>query len=148
MNKLILIFGFLALTACADFGRSGVNGLPGANGANGVDGAQGSAGSTGATGPQGAQGIQGTPGIPGQNGADGAPGLNSVVEIVDPCGKQGPHDEIFFRLSDGLLYAVYADVSDNNVHLVQLTEGNWVTTDETHCYFHLNAASQISDEHN
>jgi hypothetical protein len=151
VKTLLFAIAFLALTAC------GSDGLNGKNGAEGPRGIQGPTGQRGPLGPQGipglpglngAAGIPGEDGEPGINGADGTNGQDSIIEVIDPCGKQSDTDEVFFRLSDGLVYAVYADVKGSKIHLVQLIPGNWVTTDQTGCYFTFNADQTLSNEHN
>lgn len=140
-----------ALLTCTD-GTSAVitNGLDGADGVVGEMGPMGPAGPMGAQGPQGVigpQGETGEQGIQGIQGLPGAPGANSIIEVINPCGQQSNYDEVFFRFSNNLVYAVYADILANSIHLVQMVAGNWVTTDGTGCYFTFTSDGQITNEH-
>ena len=84
----------------------------------------------GSIGPEGEPGEQGEE---GEQGARGEMGEPSIIEIIDPCGEESSYDEILFRLSDDLIYAVYSD--KKKVHLVELIPGHYVTTDGTDCAF-------------
>jgi len=87
-------------------------------------------GEAGAPGEEGAEGEQGPEG--GQ-GVRGEQGESPIIEIIDPCGKESSYDEVLFRLSDDLIYAVYSD--KEKVHLVELIPGTYTTTDSTNCKF-------------
>jgi hypothetical protein len=112
------------------------NGVNGQNGtscsiANASGGARITCGSTsqmiydgedGAVGPTGPQGPQGEP---GQNALANAIGIKGYIY---PCGQEFANDEIFLRLTDGKILALY----DGGPHLDRLTllaPGSYVTTD-------------------
>ena len=82
------------------------------------------------------------------DGENGLPGQDSIIAIIDPCGKQSNTDEIFMKLSTGQTLAVYADPSIGKIHLVELVQGSWVTTDLTRCAFSVDASGNIYNEYN
>lgn len=84
----------------------------------------------------------------GINGTNGTNGQDGIIAIIDPCGKQSNTDEIFLKLSTGQIIAVYADQGASKIHLVELVEGSWVTTDGTKCYFSVNSEGDIYNMHN
>jgi len=94
-------------------------------------------------------------GAPGAVGADGQPGAPapsnsfSVVEVIDPCGKQGSvsePDEVLLQLQNGTVLGAFQDSPGNsgnafNVRLSYLADGQgFRTTDETGCVFSLATA--------
>jgi hypothetical protein len=113
----------------------------GRNGTNGLDGA---VGATGAVGPQGPTGPQGQPGTNALANAIG------IASYIYPCGQEFNNDEIFLRLTDGKILALY-DGGANLDRLVLLAAGNYVTTDRTggrtcniHVDSNLNITSSLS----
>lgn len=107
-------------------------------------------------------GTPGNPGVdgqPGKNGIDGLPGKDSPVssptaipvsatytftETVDPCGAQGSFDEVLFKTEAGPFVAFY---SGSGGFLTVLHDGDYVTSDGTHCYFTI-LNNEITNEHN
>lgn len=77
-------------------------------------------------------------------------GYHNIVDFKDPCGSQGSYNEIFLHLSDGTYVASFSDnASGSNTRFAKLTDGNFVTTDGTHCYFTVSGnGTIISNEHN
>lgn len=77
-------------------------------------------------------------------------GYKNIVDFKDPCGPQGSYNEIFLQLSDGSYVASFSDnASGSNTRFAKLTDGNFVTTDGTHCYFTVSGnGTIISNEHN
>lgn len=77
-------------------------------------------------------------------------GYQNIVSIKDPCGPQGSYNEVFLLLSTGRYLASFSDnASGQNTRFAVLTDGNFVTTDGTHCYFTVsNSGTVISNEHN
>lgn len=77
-------------------------------------------------------------------------GYKNIVDFKDPCGAQGSYNEIFLHLSDGGYVASFSDnQSGTNTRFTRLTDGNFVTTDGTHCYFTVSHnGTVISNEHN
>lgn len=123
------------------------NGSDGLNGQNGQDGADGAQGPSGETGPQGDPGAQGDPGVGGLQGEPGvdAPASSyAIVGVVDPCGPQSFYDEVFMRLTNGKLIALFTDnVHGDNPRLSQIGDGSFMTTDGTNCYFTISTSSGI-----
>jgi hypothetical protein len=112
------------------------NGQNGQNGtscsiSNATGGAQITCGSTsqmiydgqnGAVGPVGPPGPQGQP---GQNALANAIGIKGYIY---PCGQEFANDEIFLRLTDGKILALY-DGGPHEDRLALLAPGNYITTD-------------------
>lgn len=97
-----------------------------ADGKDGKDGEQGPKGDTGEIGPQGPQG-------PAGNDGQDAPATDyTVVEILDPCGKESAFDEVLLRMADDSILAYFAG---SGGFLTLLDPGNYVTTDGTSCLF-------------
>lgn len=83
--------------------------------------------------------LNGTNGVNGVNGADGqaAPaGPYNIIELIDPCGKQGRFDELLLRLENKQLVAHYSH--GVNQFLTTIGPGSYKTTDGTECYFYIN----------
>ena len=148
-------------------GVPGPAGKNGTDGARGQDGATGPKGDTGATGPAGRDGTDGKDGtscseervsngavitcgddvvvlFDGTDGTDGVDGTDgqdtpqtpySVVNIIDPCGKQGVFDEVLLELANGEILAHYSH--GDKQFLTAISNGYYVTTDGTNCYFHV-----------
>lgn len=104
-------------------------------------------------------GSPGTNGTDGKNGIDGLPGKDSplptpaptslpssytFIDVVDPCGKQASFDEILFKTEAGPYVAYFAG---NGGFLTLLHDGNYITTDGTHCYFSI-VNNEVINEHN
>lgn len=68
-----------------------------------------------------------------RNGNDGNNGSDSIIETIDPCGKEADYDEVLLRFSSDKLYAVYA--SGQKIFLTEVTDGKYITTDGTKCTF-------------
>ena len=158
MKKLLFMGMLLSiLVACGDTGPMGPQGPQGIQGEQGEPGPVGSMGPVGAAGPQGAmgpegivgpQGLEGIAGLDGAPGKDGEDGKDSVIAVLNPCGQQSDYDEVFFQFSNGLVYAVYANVKADKIHLVQLVPGSWITTDGTRCAFDFTSDNTITNERN
>ena len=104
-------------------------------GERGPVGEVGPQGVSGGVGPTGERGPAGDVGPKGDSGAD------AVVEVIDPCGKQGAYDEILLRLNNGTLIAHYADGAKQFVTIV--TPGSYTTTDGTGCQFTVSASGEV-----
>ena len=72
--------------------------------------------------------------LDGEAGEDGEAGIDSIIEIIDPCGPSGGFDEILLRLSDNRLLAYFED-GEGNRHLVIIPPGTYRTTDAQRCLF-------------
>lgn len=79
-------------------------------------------GEDGAVGPVGPQGPQGEP---GQNALANAIGIRGYIY---PCGQEFANDEVFIRLTDGKILALY-DGGPHQDRLALLAPGSYVTTD-------------------
>lgn len=68
---------------------------------------------------------------------DGKDGVNgTVIETIDPCGKQTSHDEILLVMSSGQVLAFFTQGSVYGSRLTLLNEGvTYQTTDGTNCKF-------------
>lgn len=85
----------------------------------------------------------------GTNGADGQnapPTAYSVVEVIDPCGKQAAFDEVLLKLANGQIMAHFA--SGAQQFLALIGPGNYTTTDNTSCKFTITAEGTVTNEHN
>lgn len=94
-------------------------------------------------------GSDGTAGEDGEDGADAPPTAFTPVSIVDPCGDApGIYDEIFLRLQNGTLLWSLSDNSNGlNTRFSVAVQGSWVTTDGSGCYFSVDSAGAIYNEH-
>lgn len=115
-----------------------VQGRPGpvgATGEAGADGAPGADGATGATGPA------------GQDGTAGEAGASAVVEVIDPCGPEGAHDEVLLRFTDGgPLFAVYFSHQQKLAFMTELVPGtSYITTDGTGCAFSVDENNEVME---
>lgn len=87
----------------------------------------------------------GRDGINGTNGTNGVDGLDAVADIIDPCGKQGAHDEVILVLSDGQLLASFSDAASGlNTRFSLIGPGNYVTTDGTNCHFSVDSDLNVT----
>lgn len=77
-------------------------------------------------------------------------GYKNIVAIYDPCGPQGGYNEVFLQLSSGQFVASFSEnVAGKNTRFTVLTNGNFVTTDGSFCYFTVSGnGTIISNEHN
>lgn len=138
MKYLVLVIMGLMLSGCAAIFDDGKDGL------NGRDGADGSSCSVTQTLSGSIIDCEdGTSAVllNGQNGLDGA---HAVLEIIDPCNKQGAFDEVLLRLSNGALLAYFTQGSFNTSFLTLLTPGQYQTTDGTNCHFTVNSDLSVS----
>lgn len=126
-----------ALISCTD-GTSAIafNGVDGSNGSNGTNGTNGTNGSNGSSCSVSAVSngalVSCTNGssaviLNGTNGTN-APTAFGIKDFIFPCGDQRSNDEIFFRMTDGSIVALY-DGGPNLDRLTRLQPGNYVTTD-------------------
>lgn len=84
-------------------------------------------------------GPKGDRGLPGQ---DLQAGAYNVVATINPCGKQGTHDEVLFKLNNGQILAHYSDA--NKQFLTLLSPGNYRTTDGTNCNFSVDSDFNVT----
>lgn len=153
-----------------DTGTAGVNGIDGSDGETGSSGHQGSTGPQGETvqGPAGSDGtscsvspmiggalvtcsdgtqavvlngLDGANGTDGQDGIDTEPGVYDIIEIINPCGVNGPYDEVLLRLRNGQIIAYYSAV--NKQRLAVLVSGSYITTDGYSCAFAIDVDGNI-----
>lgn len=105
-----------ALIKCATSMAVVYNGIDGANGTDGVDGADG------------------TDGTNGTDGRDGAPApvTFGVRGYIYPCNNVNSNKEVFLRMTDGSILAVY-DGGNGLSRLAKLQPGNYITTDGATC---------------
>lgn len=154
-----------ALIECTDGSISviinGADGTAGLNGTNGVDGVNGTNGSNGTNGVDGVNGTNGTNGMDGTNGLNGTNGVNGtngsngqnasgiyIIEVINPCGAEFASEEVFLRLSNGTILALY-DGGPNLDRLSLLTPGSYVTTDSNSnhsCSFTVNSSMQVINQ--
>lgn len=143
----------MSLVACTNYMDP-----PGAKGDKGESGIDGNRGSDGPSGNNGADGRSGTncnvttlapsDGVPFGGSLitcedsssivfNGSTSLQTVVGEIDPCGPSGGHDEVFLRLGNGDLIALFVDNgSALTARLSFLKDGvNYQTTDSQHCNF-------------
>lgn len=131
MKKLLLAFVLLAMTSCAD--RKLEATVTAVNGTNGISCNVRSVDGGALIGcSDGSQSFvaNGSNGVNGINGINGTNGTNAVLAPIYPCGSEFANDEIFLRLADGTILAVY-DGGNLLSRLVLLAPGNYITTDRT-----------------
>lgn len=106
------------------------------NGLNGLDGTDGENGTNGLNGTNGTNGHDGANGL---NGVD-APHSIGIAGYIYPCGNEFANDEMFLRLTDGSIIAVY-DGGNYLSRLVKLAPGSYITTDRggAQCYVAVDA---------
>lgn len=100
-------------------------------------------------GLDGADGQNGTNGTNGVDGQNAPPTSFTPVAILDPCGDTaGIYDEVFLKLSNGTVLASFSDnVNGYNTRWSILVAGSYVTTDNSHCYFSVDAQGNLYNEH-
>ena len=151
-----------ATGAVGETGQTGATGQTGETGAVGATGTQGTTGETGQQGVAGQDGKDGTDAVcssvatsggvlivcndgsstflangkDGVNGKDGKDGTK--VEIIDLCGNSYRYGEILMRIDGDYLVGCYTDINAGKIHLVNVINGSWVTTDGFSCYFNVN----------
>lgn len=101
-------------------------------------------GTNGQNGQDGADGQNGGDGSNGQDGSNGSDGQDALIEVINPCGVQGSHEELLFRFSDDLVYAIYYDAANSRAFFSRLPAGSYVTTDGFSCLFSVDANNQVS----
>lgn len=80
-----------------------------------------------------------------KNGSNGTAGQNAVLEVINPCGDQGAHDEVLLRLADGSLLASFSDsASGTNTRFSVIGAGSYATTDGTNCHFAVDSAGNVT----
>jgi hypothetical protein len=123
------------------------------------NGAQGPVGPSGAQGDRGEMGPQGLIGQTGQSCTLSANNLTcgastialptgiTISGYIKPCGAEFANDEIFLRMSDNNILALF-DGGANLDRLVLLAPGNYQTTDRTGrtCQFTVTPSLQIINE--
>ena len=69
----------------------------------------------------------------------------TILGYIFPCGTEFSNDEVFMRLSDGNILAVY-DGGNYLSRLVLLAPGNYITTDRTgsNCNVRVDAALNVT----
>lgn len=77
----------------------------------------------------------------GADGDDAPPTQYSIVETLDPCGKETTFDEVLFRMANGDIMVFFAG---SGGFLTLLPAGNFVTTDGTSCNFTVNPDMTVS----
>lgn len=155
-GKLLLVATDTNRNGVLDLGvDSGLQSADICNGAVGDKGDQGEKGDAGDAGSQGEKGDKGDQGQKGDTGSQGPAGQSapasqfSVVQVIDPCGKQSSFDEVLLKLGDGTILASFSDNENGkNTRFSLLVPGNYVVTDGTHCYFTVNSHMEITNEHN
>ena len=83
------------------------------------------------------------------NGVDASlpAGALYIKEVINPCGVNAANDEVFLRLSDNRIIAVY-DEGANLDRLVTAAPGNYITTDSSnhYCSFTITSDNQITNQ--
>lgn len=82
-------------------------------------------------------GLNGEDGKDGEDGEDFTGPDGVVIGYIDPCGNNGPHDEIILVTSDGELISYFAEDEDAlNSRFVMLENNKtYMTTDGYNCRF-------------
>lgn len=75
--------------------------------------------------------------------SDGIDGSSGILDFIYPCGTEFANDEVFLRLADGSILAVY-DGGNLLSRLVRLSPGNYVTTDRTGAQCQVNVDSNLN----
>jgi hypothetical protein len=82
------------------------------------------------------------------DGEDANSKVIGIESYIFPCGKEFNNDEIFLRLTDGNILALY-DGGPNEDRLVLLAPGNYITTDRNKaktCHFTVDADLNLINE--
>ena len=79
-------------------------------------------------------------GVDGVDGIDGAPApvTLGIKGYIYPCNNVNSNKEIFLRMTDGKIIAVY-DGGNNLSRLAILQPGNYITTDGSTCNININS---------
>lgn len=136
------------------------------NGNDGLDGLNGSScsvskvgtsstitcGSSSAVVLDGSEGSKGDKGDTGSTGATGAAGVNAsgiyISSIINPCGEEFANDEVFLKLSNGRILALY-DGGANEDRLTLIAPGSYITTDRVQnraCSFTVTSNYEITNQ--
>lgn len=83
------------------------------------------------------------------HGRVGPAGPAIPLEILDPCGDDASiTDEVLVRLTDGRLLASFSEnANGKNTRFSLLGASSYITTDGSQCYFSVNAAGELYNEH-
>lgn len=97
-------------------------------------------------GPKGDTGAAGADGRDGADGQDAELPPYAIVELIDVCGAQGPHDEVLLRFANGQLLASFSDnTSGKNTRFSLLGPGSYITSDGTNCNFTVTDDYEVID---
>ena len=82
------------------------------------------------------------------DGENALVGAIAIANYIRPCGNEFPGDEIFLRLTDGNILALF-DGGPNEDRLTLLYPGNWITTDRNRnntCHFTIDNGLNVINE--
>lgn len=87
----------------------------------------------------------------GEDGEDGEDATSAIgiASYIKPCGQEFNNDEIFLRLTDGNILALY-DGGPNLDRLVLLAPGNYITTDRNSshtCHFTVTPELELTNQY-
>jgi hypothetical protein len=130
-------------------GRDGEDGEDGRDGRNGRDGASCSIRDT-SNGALITCGSNSVAILDGERGPQGlaAPTVIGISAYIRPCGNEFANDEIFLRMSDNNILALY-DGGPHEDRLVLLAPGNYITTDRNRnntCNFTVTQSLEITNQ--
>lgn len=58
-----------------------------------------------------------------------------VVEVIDPCGPEGDHDEVLLRINNNVIVTEYSRGNKN--YFVTKPPGQYITNDGTKCTYRI-----------
>lgn len=145
MKKLLILIAMgISMSSC--YYR--VQGAKGENGTNGVNGTNGESCNVQQL-SNGALIQCPTSSAAVSNGTDASlpAGMLYIKEVVNPCGTNFANEEVFLRLSDNKLIALY-DGGNNLSRLTLLGTGNYITTDSSnhYCSFTVDNNYQLTNQ--
>lgn len=87
----------------------------------------------------------------GEDGADSAlANALGIADILKPCGDEFPNDEVFMKLTDGRVLAVYDGGPQEDRLTIVVPGMQYITTDRNRnrtCHFTINAAGNFSSQY-
>jgi len=85
----------------------------------------------------------------GANGEDAPNQQYGIVNIIDPCGASGGHDEVLLKLANGTIIASFSNNAAGNMTRFSILKAgvNYITTDNSGCFFSIDTNGNIYNEH-
>jgi len=89
-------------------------------------------------------------GEPGEDGQDAPQTPYSIVSVINPCGINGEQDEVLLKFANGTIVSSFSNNAQGAMTRFSILRpgSNYMTTDNTGCYFSVDSAGNIYNEHN